>query len=61
MSDEGLKKIGLERLGIDVFNLQWNRVLDVNDRALRNVIVGLGGGDEGRPRRPVLTSASPPS
>lgn len=50
MSDEGLKKIGLERLGIDVFNLQWNRVLDVNDRALRNVIVGLGGGDEGRPR-----------
>ncbi|MCA1736681.1 MAG: formate--tetrahydrofolate ligase [Actinobacteria bacterium] len=50
MSDEGLKKIGLERLGIDVFNLQWNRVVDVNDRALRNVIVGLGGGDEGRPR-----------
>jgi len=50
MSDEGLKKIGLERLGIDVFNLQWNRVLDVNDRALRNVIVGLGGSDEGRPR-----------
>ncbi|CAN5667656.1 formate--tetrahydrofolate ligase [soil metagenome] len=50
MSDEGLKRIGLERLGIDVFNLQWNRVLDVNDRALRNVIVGLGGGDEGRPR-----------
>ena len=50
MSDEGLKKIGLDRLGIDVFNLQWNRVLDVNDRALRNVIVGLGGRDEGRPR-----------
>jgi methylenetetrahydrofolate dehydrogenase (NADP+)/methenyltetrahydrofolate cyclohydrolase/formyltetrahydrofolate synthetase/formate--tetrahydrofolate ligase len=50
MSDQGLQKAGLERLGIDVFNLQWNRVLDINDRALRNVIVGLGGHDEGRPR-----------
>jgi methylenetetrahydrofolate dehydrogenase (NADP+)/methenyltetrahydrofolate cyclohydrolase/formyltetrahydrofolate synthetase len=50
ISDEGLQRAGLERLGIDVFNLQWNRVLDINDRALRNVIVGLGGRDEGRPR-----------
>ncbi|MGH8958714.1 MAG: formate--tetrahydrofolate ligase [Acidimicrobiia bacterium] len=50
MSDEGLQKAGLERLGIDVFDLQWNRVLDINDRALRNVIVGLGGREEGRPR-----------
>ena len=50
MTDEGLARIGLSRLGIDVFNLQWNRVLDINDRALRNVIVGLGGRDEGRPR-----------
>jgi len=51
MSDEGLAKIGLDRLGVDVFNLQWNRVLDINDRALRNVIVGLGGREEGRPRQ----------
>ncbi|MDH4117101.1 MAG: formate--tetrahydrofolate ligase [Acidimicrobiia bacterium] len=50
MSDETLEKLGLKRLGIDVFNLQWNRVLDINDRALRNVIVGLGGTAEGRPR-----------
>ena len=50
LSDDALAKVGLERLGIDVFNLQWNRVLDINDRALRNVIVGLGGRDEGRPR-----------
>jgi methylenetetrahydrofolate dehydrogenase (NADP+)/methenyltetrahydrofolate cyclohydrolase/formyltetrahydrofolate synthetase len=50
LSDDALSKLGLERLGIDVFNLQWNRVLDINDRALRNVIVGLGGRDEGRPR-----------
>lgn len=50
MSDEQLKAVGLERLGIDVFNLQWNRVVDINDRALRNVVVGLGGRLEGRPR-----------
>jgi formyltetrahydrofolate synthetase len=50
MSDEQLKAVGLERLGIDVFNLQWNRVVDINDRALRNVIVGLGGRLDGRPR-----------
>lgn len=50
MSDEELGKVGLTRLGIDVFNLQWNRVMDINDRSLRNVIVGLGGKAEGRPR-----------
>ena len=50
LSDAELTDLGLERLGIDVFNLQWNRVLDINDRALRNVIVGLGGKAEGRPR-----------
>jgi formyltetrahydrofolate synthetase len=50
MSDEQLKAVGLDRLGIDVFNLQWNRVVDINDRALRNVIVGLGGHLDGRPR-----------
>lgn len=50
LSDADLTDLGLERLGIDVFNLQWNRVLDINDRALRNVIVGLGGKAEGRPR-----------
>ncbi|HJR92677.1 MAG TPA: formate--tetrahydrofolate ligase [Acidimicrobiia bacterium] len=50
LSDAELADLGLERLGIDVFNLQWNRVLDINDRALRNVVVGLGGKAEGRPR-----------
>jgi formyltetrahydrofolate synthetase len=50
MSDEQLQAVGLERLGIDVFNLQWNRVVDINDRALRNIVVGLGGRLEGRPR-----------
>ena len=28
----------------------WRRVLDMNDRALRNVIVGLGGHRQGVPR-----------
>ena len=50
MSDDQLRAAGLERLGIDVFNLQWNRVVDINDRALRNIIVGLGGTLDGRPR-----------
>jgi formate--tetrahydrofolate ligase len=38
-------------LGIDVHNITWRRVLDVNDRALRNIIVGLGGRGDGVPRQ----------
>jgi len=37
-------------LRIDPRRILWRRVLDVNDRALRNVIVGLGGPHEGMPR-----------
>src|SRR3954466_8173538 len=37
-------------LGIDVRRISWRRVLDVNDRALRDVVVGLGGPDNGYPR-----------
>jgi methylenetetrahydrofolate dehydrogenase (NADP+)/methenyltetrahydrofolate cyclohydrolase/formyltetrahydrofolate synthetase/formate--tetrahydrofolate ligase len=51
MTDEALAGAGLRRLDIDEFNVQWNRVVDVNDRALRNVIVGLGGRAEGMPRQ----------
>jgi formate--tetrahydrofolate ligase len=36
---------------IDLHNITWRRVLDVNDRALRNVIVGLGGRLDGIPRQ----------
>ncbi|MDE0643349.1 MAG: formate--tetrahydrofolate ligase [bacterium] len=50
MSDAQLEAVGLERLDIDMFRAQWRRVVDVNDRALRNVIVGLGGRIDGRPR-----------
>ncbi len=37
-------------LKIDVRRVVWKRVLDLNDRALRNVIVGLGGRSNGVPR-----------
>lgn len=37
-------------LGIDVTNIVWKRVLDMNDRALRETVVGLGGKINGIPR-----------
>lgn len=37
-------------LKIDVRRVVWKRVLDLNDRALRNIIVGLGGKANGVPR-----------
>lgn len=37
-------------LGIDVTNVVWKRVLDMNDRALRETVVGLGGKINGIPR-----------
>ena len=38
------------QLDIDVRTVTWKRVLDVNDRALRSVVVGLGGRANGFPR-----------
>ncbi len=37
-------------LDLDTANIGWRRVLDVNDRALRNVRIGLGGDADGVPR-----------
>ena len=37
-------------LGIDVRKILWRRVIDLNDRALRNTVVGLGGPFNGVPR-----------
>ncbi len=51
LSDEQLANMGLKRLDIDPYSLTWNRVVDVNDRALRNVVVGLGTRWDGRPRQ----------
>ena len=38
-------------LGIDTRSITWRRVLDVNDRALRNIVIGLGGRGDGVPRQ----------
>lgn len=47
-------------LRIDVRKILWNRAVDLNDRALRNVTVGLGGALNGVPReeRFNITAAS---
>ncbi len=38
-------------LGIDTRRVMWGRVMDMNDRALRNIVVGLGGMVNGVPRQ----------
>jgi formate--tetrahydrofolate ligase len=38
-------------LGIEQHSVTWRRVLDVNDRALRNLVVGLGSREDGIPRQ----------
>jgi formyltetrahydrofolate synthetase len=47
-------------LGIDLQSVSWPRVVDISDRALRRVIVGLGGRENGPPRETeyVITVAS---
>ena len=37
-------------LGIDVRRITWKRVMDMNDRALRDIVVSLGGPANGYPR-----------
>lgn len=44
------KVTGLEPLDIDPYSVTWNRVVDVNDRELRKVILGLGSKYDGFPR-----------
>lgn len=38
-------------LGIDPTAVLWPRVVDISDRALRDVVIGLGGGHNGSPRQ----------
>ena len=47
-------------LGIDPRSVSWGRVLDVNDRSLRNVVIGLGARADGVPRQGgfAITAAS---
>lgn len=47
-------------LGIDPRQIVWKRAMDMNDRALRNIVVGLGGRTNGTSREDgfVITAAS---
>ncbi len=48
------------QLGIDPRTISWPRAMDMNDRALRQIIVGLGGAKNGVPRETgfIITAAS---
>jgi methylenetetrahydrofolate dehydrogenase (NADP+)/methenyltetrahydrofolate cyclohydrolase/formyltetrahydrofolate synthetase len=50
-SDAFFEKRGITKLDIDPYSISWNRVVDLNDRALRNVITGLGELADGPPRQ----------
>ena len=39
------------KLGIDPLSISWRRCVDVNDRALRDIAIGLGGRANGYPRQ----------
>lgn len=47
-------------LGLDINQIAWQRAMDMNDRALRNMVIGLGGKANGIPRESgfVITAAS---
>ncbi|MGQ9458556.1 MAG: formate--tetrahydrofolate ligase [Anaerolineae bacterium] len=53
LSDEKLAEVTPEipRLNIDPYSIEWPRVVDVSDRALRNLVIGLGAKGDGRPRQ----------
>ena len=38
-------------LRIDITKINWKRVIDMNDRALRDIVIGLGGKANGYPRQ----------
>lgn len=47
---ERWEKLGMRYLNINPYSITWNRVVDVNDRALRRIIIGLGTREDGYPR-----------
>ena len=51
LGDKSLERVGLKRLDIDPFSILWNRVVDVEDAAARQIIIGLGGPNNGIPRQ----------
>ena len=58
MLDNHLQQANL--LNIDVRRITWKRCVDMNDRALRNITIGLGGTGNGIPRQDgfMITAAS---
>jgi len=53
LDDEKLTKAcpEIRRLNIDPYSITWTRVVDISDRALRNIVIGLGVEADGRPRQ----------
>ena len=49
MIDNNLQA-GEGNLGLDPRTVSWKRVMDMNDRALRDIVIGLGGTSQGVPR-----------
>jgi methylenetetrahydrofolate dehydrogenase (NADP+)/methenyltetrahydrofolate cyclohydrolase/formyltetrahydrofolate synthetase/formate--tetrahydrofolate ligase len=47
LNDRAMERIGLKRLDIDPNSILLNRVLDLEDAALRQIIIGLGGARNG--------------
>ena len=46
-SDSFFERKGMHKLHIDPYSVTWNRVVDMNDRALRKIMVGLGPKPDG--------------
>lgn len=46
-SDAYFEKNGIPKLDLDPYGVAWNRVVDINDRALRSLILGLGEKTDG--------------
>ncbi len=46
-SDDFFQKQGLTKLNIDKYQVLWRRVVDMNDRPLRDIVLGIGGVDNG--------------
>jgi formyltetrahydrofolate synthetase len=49
LSDEDKER--MFRLNIDPYSIQWRRVVDVSDAALRNIVIGLGDKNDGPTRQ----------
>ncbi len=46
-SEAYFEKLGLKKLNIDPYGVLWRRVMDMNDRTLRKMMLGMGGLDNG--------------